>query len=45
MRQGVQFHVPGSRNFERHYRSDVDDWALYHNAGAVPELIAWGENI
>ncbi len=34
----------GRRNFERHYRGEVDDWALYDNAGVIPELITWGES-
>jgi predicted ABC-type ATPase len=34
----------GLRNFGRHYRGQVDDWALYDNAGALPVLIEWGEN-
>ena len=33
----------GLRNFEQHYRTAVDAWALYDNAGDEPVLIEWGE--
>lgn len=33
----------GKRNFERHYRSAVDSWALYDNSGDEPVLLEWGE--
>lgn len=35
----------GLRNFERHYRSQVDAWAFYDNSGTAPTLLEWGENI
>ncbi len=34
----------GRSNFEHHYKSKVDAWALYDNAGSTPQLLAWGEN-
>lgn len=34
----------GRDNFLRHYRTAVDDWALYDNAGSSPVLLEWGEN-
>lgn len=34
----------GLRNFEQYYRAQVDAWALYNNAGAIPIMIEWGEN-
>lgn len=34
----------GWRNFEQHYRSLVDDWAVYDNSGSTPVLLEWGEN-
>ncbi len=34
----------GLNNFERRYKQAVDDWALYDNSGAQPELIEWGQN-
>jgi predicted ABC-type ATPase len=33
----------GRRNFEQHYRTAVDAWALYDNAGEEPSLLEWGE--
>lgn len=36
--------VSGWRNFNRHYKLAVDDWALYDNAGTEPVLLEWGEN-
>ena len=35
----------GLRNFRNHYHSAVNDWALYDNAGSVPVLLDWGENL
>ncbi|MFT3811769.1 MAG: zeta toxin family protein [Acidovorax sp.] len=37
-------HAAGRRNFEQHYRTAVDDWALYDNAGHTPVMLEWGEN-
>jgi len=34
----------GRDNFMRRYRTAVDDWALYDNAGSSPVLLEWGEN-
>ena len=34
----------GRANFERVYRTIVDDWVLYDNSGRVPFLLDWGEN-
>jgi predicted ABC-type ATPase len=34
----------GLENFERHYKMIVDEWALYDNTGAQPELLEWGQN-
>jgi len=34
----------GQRNFEQHYQQIVNNWALYNNAGEIPELLSWGEN-
>ena len=34
----------GLRNFEKHYKICVDDWALYDNSERVPVMLAWGEN-
>lgn len=34
----------GTRNFERHYRGAVDDWARYDNSGSTPVMLDWGEN-
>jgi predicted ABC-type ATPase len=31
----------GLRNFEKVYRAQVDDWALYDNSGNEPQLIDW----
>lgn len=31
----------GRRNFEQSYRTAVDDWALYDNAGDAPTLLQW----
>lgn len=36
--------IAGKRNFFHYYRSQVDDWALYDNAGSCPILLEWGEN-
>jgi predicted ABC-type ATPase len=33
----------GRNNFQRHYQSAVDDWALYDNTGAEPILLDWGQ--
>ncbi len=33
----------GRRNFENHYRTAVDAWALYDNSGTEPAMIEWGE--
>lgn len=33
----------GRANFDRLYRGLVNSWALYDNAGEVPQLIEWGE--
>jgi predicted ABC-type ATPase len=35
----------GLRNFERHYRNCVDDWAKYDNTGSTPVMLEWGENV
>ncbi|MEJ5208239.1 zeta toxin family protein [Denitratimonas sp. CY0512] len=34
----------GLKNFHDHYRTAVDDWALYDNSGSTPVMLAWGEN-
>jgi predicted ABC-type ATPase len=34
----------GWNNFQRRYKQDVDDWALYDNAAAEPVMLEWGEN-
>lgn len=34
----------GRRNLNQHYRSKVDAWAVYDNAGIEPILLQWGEN-
>lgn len=34
----------GRRNFNQHYKTNVDAWALYDNAGTMPVLLEWGEN-
>ena len=33
----------GLENFEKVYKSLVDDWGLYDNAGEEPFLLDWGE--
>lgn len=33
----------GLRNFNQHYKAEVDAWAKYDNAGAEPVLLEWGE--
>lgn len=33
----------GYENFVRHYQGAVDEWALYDNTGAEPDLLDWGE--
>lgn len=33
----------GLRNFEAVYKAEVDDWALYDNAGDEPVLLDWSE--
>ena len=35
----------GLFNFDQHYKSKVDVWAKYDNAGAEPVLLEWGETI
>jgi predicted ABC-type ATPase len=35
--------VSGLNNFNHHYKSEVDDWALYDNTGAEPIMLEWGE--
>lgn len=34
----------GLRNFDQHYKSKVDAWALYDNAGTAPVLLEWRKN-
>jgi predicted ABC-type ATPase len=34
----------GLRNLERIYKSAVDTWAVYDNAGAEPKIVEWSEN-
>jgi len=34
----------GLVNLERAYKSAVDTWAVYDNAGATPTLLDWSEN-
>lgn len=34
----------GLRNLESTYKSEVDTWAKYDNAGERPTLLEWGEN-
>ncbi|MDR0737432.1 MAG: zeta toxin family protein [Zoogloeaceae bacterium] len=34
----------GLRNFEQHYRGNVDDWVIYDNSGKTPIVTEWGEN-
>lgn len=36
--------VTGRRNFDQHYKTKVDTWALYDNARTTPVLLEWGEN-
>lgn len=36
--------ISGFRNFGLHYKSRVDAWALYDNAGSEPMLLEWSEN-
>lgn len=33
----------GLRNFDEVYKVEVDDWALYDNAGESPVLLDWSE--
>lgn len=33
----------GLDNFHRHYAPAVNAWALYNNAGEIPELLEWSE--
>lgn len=33
----------GLRNFDTVYKSEVDAWALYDNAGDEPVLLDWSE--
>jgi predicted ABC-type ATPase len=35
--------LAGWKNFETHYRSAVDAWAVYDNSGDEPLLMEWGE--
>ena len=35
----------GLRNFEQHYKAEVNDWTKYNNAGERPVLLEWGENL
>ena len=34
----------GLRNLERLYKNEVDTWAVYDNASAIPTLLEWSEN-
>lgn len=34
----------GLRNFDDHYKTRVNTWAKYDNAGIAPVLLEWGEN-
>ncbi|MFA5677518.1 MAG: zeta toxin family protein [Pseudomonas sp.] len=34
----------GWKNFQQAYRTAVNDWAVYDNAGNIPTLLEWGEN-
>lgn len=34
----------GRTNFDNYYRTAVDAWALYDNAGDEPVMLEWGEN-
>ena len=36
-------YAAGWRNFEAHYRSAVDTWVVYDNAGDEPMMKQWGE--
>lgn len=36
--------VAGRDNFERQYRTAVDDWRLPDSAGSSPFVLEWGEN-
>ncbi|MCK6405271.1 MAG: zeta toxin family protein [Rhodocyclaceae bacterium] len=33
----------GLSNFRNHYAAAVDAWALYNNAGEIPQLLDWSE--
>ncbi len=35
----------GLRNLERSYKTAVDAWAVYNNAGTEPILIEWSESL
>ncbi|MEK6747741.1 MAG: zeta toxin family protein [Pseudomonadota bacterium] len=35
--------LAGRANFDNHYRSAVDAWALYDNSGNEPVMLEWGE--
>ncbi len=37
--------VAGLRNFDLHYKVQVDAWSKYDNEGAEPVLLEWGENL
>ena len=37
--------IAGLRNFEQHYKAEVDDWTKYNNSGERPVLLEWGENL
>jgi predicted ABC-type ATPase len=37
--------VSGRKNFELHYRSAVNDWALYDNSAGEPLLLEWGQQL
>ncbi len=37
--------IAGLRNFEQHYKAEVDDWTKFNNAGERPVLLEWGENL
>lgn len=34
----------GRTNFDNYYRTAVDAWVLYDNAGDEPVMLGWGEN-
>jgi len=34
----------GWNNFQQHYQTKVNDWAVYDNAGVEPVILEWGEN-